>query len=174
MGLSPDQLPLKKTLLIVAITLAFAVIFFLYIQSTFHILRIHGASMQPGLENGDLLLAVSKRKLSRFDLVVFRDPSNPQMNTIKRLIAFPGETVAFRNGQLFINNQPHSWPDSSANERSLQQDFLAHIPQSFCFVLGDNPYNSKDSRQLGPIPMTLVWAQVLFRVWPPRFLHSPK
>lgn len=171
MASSSDHLPLKKTLLVIAITLSFALIFFLYIQSTFHLLRIHGESMMPGLENGDILLAVSKRSLSRFDMIVFRDPANPSSYLIKRLVAFPGEALRFQEGQLYINEHPYPWPGSK-NGKTLQPDMTLHTPDNSCFVLGDNPFSSRDSRQLGPIPLNLVWAQVLLRIWPPKFLHS--
>jgi len=174
MGASSEQPPLKKTLLVITITLTFAVIFFLYIQSTFHILRIKGDSMAPCLENGDILLAVSKKNIQRFDLIVFKDPFSPNNNVIKRLVAFAGETVTFKNEQLFINSQATSWPDSTDGKQALQQDLTIYTPQDSCTVLGDNPFCSKDSRHFGPIPLKLVWAQVLFRLWPPKFLHASK
>lgn len=169
MSAGPEQLPLKKTLLVITITLCFAILFFLYIQSTFHVLRIHGESMSPNLGNGDILLAVSRRKLHRFDLIVFKDPLSPKRNLIKRLVAFAGETVSFRSGQLFIDNQALSWP-GAADGRVLQHDMSLTTPAGQCYVLGDNPYSSQDSRQIGPVPMQLIWAQVLLRLWPPKFL----
>lgn len=174
MGPSAQQLPLKKTLLVIAITLAFAVLFFIYIQSTFHILKIRGESMYPGLRNGDLLLAASRRTLNRFDLIVFRDPLYPGKNIIKRLISFAGEHVQFKEGQLYINNQATPWPDSPSGRNHLQQDLSLTTPKGKCFVLGDNPYGSRDSRQFGPISEQLIWARVLLRLWPPKLIGSWK
>ena len=49
------------------------------------------------------------------------------------------------------------------------------IPEAHVFFLGDNTYNSKDSRyrtdrasaQLGPVPVANLIGPVAFRIWPP-------
>ena len=43
------------------------------------------------------------RKLRRFDLIVFRDAESPSRWNVKRIVALPGETVAFSNGNLWID-----------------------------------------------------------------------
>ena len=44
-----------------------------------------------------------QRKLLRFDLIVFRNAESPSRWNVKRIAALPGETVAFRDGNLWIN-----------------------------------------------------------------------
>ena len=39
-------------------------------------------------------------------------------------------------------------------------------PPGFLHVLGDNPADSVDSRQFGPIPCEAVRGRVIFRYWP--------
>lgn len=41
----------------------------------------------------------------RGDVIVFKLPTNPSIDYIKRLVAMPGETVQVINGRLFINNK---------------------------------------------------------------------
>ena len=40
------------------------------------------------------------------DLVVFKTPADNRTDYIKRLIGMPGDTIQFRNGNLFLNNNP--------------------------------------------------------------------
>jgi signal peptidase I len=41
----------------------------------------------------------------RWDVVVFKNPTDPQQNYIKRLIALPGEKIQIIDGDIYINNQ---------------------------------------------------------------------
>lgn len=42
----------------------------------------------------------------RFDVVVFKNPNNPQENYIKRLIGLPGEEIALVDGDVFVRKIP--------------------------------------------------------------------
>lgn len=41
----------------------------------------------------------------RGDVIVFRLPSNPDVNYIKRLVGLPGDLIQVKDGVLYINNQ---------------------------------------------------------------------
>lgn len=43
----------------------------------------------------------------------------------------------------------------------------AQIPRGHVWLEGDNPENSMDSRNYGPVPAALVQGRVVGRVWPP-------
>ena len=84
--------------------------------------KIPSGSMIPTLLIGDFILVnkfayglrlpvlntkvLSVGEPERGDVVVFRYPVDPGINFIKRLIGLPGDTIAYRNKQLFINGEP--------------------------------------------------------------------
>jgi signal peptidase I len=74
--------------------------------------KIPTGSMQPQIM-GDQVVGISDRVLvnklvylmrdpERYEVVVFRNPLWQRQNYIKRLVAFGGERVAIRNGDLYI------------------------------------------------------------------------
>src|SRR5271170_2396954 len=83
--------------------------------------RIPSASMMPGLVDGDFIfvnkfsyglrLPISNTKLvpigapRRGDVIVFRLPSNPSIDFIKRLVGLPGDHVVVRDNRVFINGE---------------------------------------------------------------------
>lgn len=42
----------------------------------------------------------------RGDIIVFRNPENPKVDFIKRVIGLPGDTIRVTNGILYINSSP--------------------------------------------------------------------
>lgn len=40
------------------------------------------------------------------------------------------------------------------------------MPEGHCWVLGDNLPESRDSRVYGPLPLALITAKGVARVWP--------
>lgn len=84
--------------------------------------RIPSGSMMPTLLVGDFILVnkyayglrapVTKNKLvdvgepARGDVVVFRYPSDPKLDYIKRLVGLPGDRIAYRNKVLYVNGKP--------------------------------------------------------------------
>lgn len=50
----------------------------------------------------------------RFDIVVFKNPTNPTENYIKRLIGLPGEQIALVDGDVFVRH-PVAGEDESIN-----------------------------------------------------------
>lgn len=152
--------------------------------------RIPSSSMLPTLRVGDFIfvnkytyglrLPVTKAKLvelgqpQRGDVVVFRLPSEPKTNYIKRLVGLPGDVINYRNKQIFINGTPvdlrvegeYRGPGASGALLGLEtlaetehEVLLAkgrfgregefRVPQGHYFMMGDNRDNSRDSRYDG-------------------------
>jgi signal peptidase I len=95
---------------------------FLLRSFLFEPFKIPSGSMMPTLLIGDLILVnkfhygvrlpiVNKKIIdnndpARGDVMVFRFPSDPSTDYIKRVVGLPGDEVSFRNQQLSINGQP--------------------------------------------------------------------
>lgn len=163
--------------------------------------RIPSPSMVPTLSIGERVLVdrVGQRfyKPRRGDILVFHPPvtapsgqcadptHGPAMNTacdkaadkplgqpyIKRLIGLPGETLAVRQGVVFINGRPLREPYSMRCPARFQVCNLPEpikIPAGRYFMMGDNRPSSDDSRYWGPIPSSWVIGRAFFSYWPPK------
>lgn len=131
--------------------------------------------MQPTLHDRDQMI-VNKflynfNEPERFDIVVFH--ANDQKDFIKRVIALPGEHVAYKDNILYINGQPieeNFLHDKDVWTYDFELEELTGnyntVPEGYVFVLGDNRTNSTDSRILGPIPMDQIVGKASVIYWP--------
>ncbi len=101
--------------------------------------QIPSGSMLPTLEIGDFILVnkytyglrlpvIGTKVLSvndpqRGDVMVFKEPANPNINFIKRVIGVPGDKITYVNKTLYVNGD--KIPESFVGER--MDDFDAHI-----------------------------------------------
>ncbi len=97
-------------------------IVFLMRSFLFEPFKIPSGSMIPTLLVGDLILVnkfhygirlpvINKRIIEnhnpeRGDVIVFRFPVDPRIDYIKRVVAVPGDEVAYLNKRLIINGKP--------------------------------------------------------------------
>jgi signal peptidase I len=178
-------------------------LFVLVIRSfVFEPFRIPSGSMMPTLLQGDFIfvqkfayglrLPVTETKIfetgspERGDVVVFRLPSDPTINYIKRVVGLPGDEVVYERHRLMINGEevalePH--PDATRqNPRFVEQlgereheilitnaayminDGTYKVPEGHFFVMGDNRDNSRDSRFIASIPETHLVGEAV-RIW---------
>lgn len=153
--------------------------------------QIPSSSMVPTLEVGDYILVnkytygirlpVIRTKVlalnnpQRGDVVVFFPPHMNDTYFIKRVVGLPGDTVEYRNKQIFVNGEwverepaAEQFAQSSHNitgreslgesehlmqvdTRRPSSDFSVVVRPGHYFMMGDNRDNSSDSR---------VWGQV--------------
>ncbi len=170
--------------------------------------RIPSASMMPGLEEGDFIfvnkfsyglrLPVLNTKIlslgepHRGDVIVFRKPSEPSVDYIKRLVGLPGDHVVVRDNHVSINGKPmpltpdgfyggdfgftgaplaiEHFPAEShvvmfAPHRGVI-DFDDVVPSGRYFFMGDNRNDSADSRldDLGYVPEQNLIGRAV-RIW---------
>lgn len=178
-------------------------LFVLVIRSfIFEPFRIPSGSMMPTLLEGDFIfvkkyayglrLPVTETKVvetgnpNRGDVIVFRLPSDPSVNYIKRVIGLPGDTVVYERHRLTINgkkielrpgedgsfNVPVFVENLDGREHDIlvtnpefsTRDNTYRVPDGHYFVMGDNRDRSKDSRFIGAIPEEFLVGEAV-RIW---------
>lgn len=75
----------------------------------------------------------------RWDVIVFKNPQEPKINYIKRLIAGPGETVQLIDGDVYIDGQIARKPDAVQEELWMviyDNDFQPVLPDEKGFANG--------------------------------------
>ncbi len=133
-------------------------------------------SMFPTLEVGDRIVV---EKVSYYfsspefrDIIVFNPPEllqnfgyDADQAFIKRVIGESTETIAVRNGNVYINGDEIKEP--YIKEPPNYQISSITVPENKLFVLGDNRNNSNDSHVWGFLPEKKVIGRAVFRFWPP-------
>lgn len=105
------------------------------------------------------------------DIIVFQYPRDPDQDYIKRCVAVAGDTVFVRDGLLYVNSdlyEERTWHDADklARGSELNRRFGPYVvPDGHIFMMGDNRYNSADSRFWGPLPLELIKGRALFIYW---------
>lgn len=111
-----------------------------------------------------------------------RLPPGESQHYIKRLAGLPGDTLRIDSPKLYINGEvPNLWVFqrvmsklngyagySNPGFRCLlgSPDESYTVPAKHYFALGDNSYNSSDSRYWGPLPQENIAGRGLFVYWP--------
>lgn len=135
---------------------------------------VSGHSMDPTLQDRERVIAFKNSKVDRFDIVTFPAPDEEKTSYIKRVIGLPGETVEYKDDQLYIDGKAVNEPyldqfksELDNGEFLTEQNFSYTVPEGTYFVMGDNRRNSKDSRMIGPITADSISGDVKFSFWPP-------
>lgn len=176
----------------IAQTLLLALLIFTGVRAVVQNFKVEGSSMEPNLHSGQYLLVnkvtywgLNTRLFAprpsneaqggnarfhpfgppqRGDVVVFRFPKDPRRDFIKRVIALPGEEVAIRGGQVYINGKVLREPYQIENP-GYSQDPLV-VPPGHYYVLGDNRNSSSDSHVWGTVPLEHIVGKAWLSYWP--------
>jgi signal peptidase I len=132
-------------------------------------LSITSASMDPTLQAGDSVLATKFAYRfadpERGDVVLFEAPFDGAP-TIKRVVGVAGDTVAVRDGVLFVNGEKTREDYVDYNLTDATFFGPTDVPEGGVYVMGDNRANSLDSRSYGPVPEEDVLGGIGLRIWP--------
>ncbi|XP_035543954.1 mitochondrial inner membrane protease subunit 1-like isoform X1 [Juglans regia] len=119
----------------------------------------YGPSMLPTFNlTGDLFLA--ERLSTRFDkvrpgdVVLVRSPEDPRKLIVKRLLGMEGDSVTY-----VVDPKNSSRCDTVV------------VPKGHVWIEGDNIYASRDSRQVGPVPYSLLEGKAFCKVPSPLHLR---
>ncbi|MGX7265832.1 signal peptidase I [Enterococcus crotali] len=152
----------KLNVLFLEIALTLFVTFgIVYILSlfTFSFARVEGYSMSDTLEDNDVVVVNKLAKIKQFDLVYIHVP-NSKDKSIRRIIGRPGDSLYYKNGQLFINEEEKEERFIAEYKNQFEKDGMmftddftlksltgeSRIPKNKYLVLGDNRPYATDSR----------------------------
>ena len=131
------------------------------------VLEIAGTSMEPTLNDGDIVLLVKTDKLETGDLCAFYY-SNKIL--IKRVIATPSDYLWLESdGTVFLNGVELEEPylqNKSMGECDIS--FPYQVPENAFFMMGDQRETSIDSRSsvIGCIATDHIIGKIVCKFWP--------
>lgn len=149
-------------------TILFAIILYFIIDFFVARVIVEGSSMNPGIEDGDLMLVnkfvYKHSKIEYGDVIVFPYPNNPEKDYIKRVIAKEGDTIETIDGLVYVNGEliDESYLDPDATQTIP----LTEVPEDTVYVLGDNRNHSSDSRRWGTVAEEDIIGKAIFTYWP--------
>lgn len=131
------------------------------------VLQIYGSSMNPTLEEGDIVISIKGTKFEQGDLVAFYYGSKI---LVKRYIAGPGQWVDIdADGNVYVDGELLDEPylaEKALGETDLDMPY--QVPDGKIFVMGDHRSTSIDSRSsaVGCISDEQIIGKIVFRAWP--------
>lgn len=155
---------LRSTLFTLVVVAAFAV---LTAVLWMPVLQIYGSSMNPILNEGDIVVSMKGKQFESGDVMAFY--WNNRI-LVKRVIAQPGDWVDMdEDGNVYVNGKPLDEPyltKKAYGECDIKLPY--QVPESKIFVMGDNRDVSIDSRSttVGCVAEEQIVGRIIFRIWP--------
>ncbi|MEI5993456.1 signal peptidase I [Candidatus Enterococcus mansonii] len=173
----------KKLLWQMFFSVVGSIIIVIFSVSFFYSLTlVKGYSMIPMYDNNDLLLVKKTKKIKRFDLVCFKIPGEKK-TSVRRVIGLPGESVEYRQDQLYIDNKEvferflvaelekidqldMVYTSDFKSDQLTYDSFTKKSDLKKYLVLGDNRPYSTDSRYYGVIDEDMIIGIIEAKIWP--------
>lgn len=164
-------------------SLAIVVVTFMLL---FRVCKVSGDSMNNTLTDRESLIVSNLfYEPKNGDIVVFHQTGYLNEPVVKRVIAVGGETVDIdfatmqitvtdKDGISRVLDEPYAFYDKEGNaeiryfNNPTDFSFPRTVPEGYVFVVGDNRYNSLDSRykEVGFVDTRRILGRVVFRVFP--------
>lgn len=191
MSASRKKSGFRETLEAIVVALVIALVIRTFVIQAF---KIPSGSMIPSLLVGDHLL-VNKfllgtpvdipftninlfrmpglRKPNRGDIIVFKFPSDPTRDFIKRVIAVGGDVIEGKGKDVYVNGNKlvesyirHSDDSVRPGDFDRRDNFgPVKVPDGTVFVMGDNRDQSHDSRFWGTVDEKLIKGKAIIIYW---------
>lgn len=168
-----------------------AIVILLFVNFVAHPVRVDGRSMYPTLKDGEFgftnVGGVLLNGVKRGDIVVVTmEEKGQKTHWVKRVIGMPGDTISCVNDIVFINGKvldetQYIDPDyrqscvdqfgyfnkvPNANNTDVQDFEKVKLGDDEYYVMGDNRPYSKDSRYVGPVKKSQLFAKKMLVLLP--------
>ena len=182
-GLRPKQSFLKDVFDFLEMLILAACAILLVFTFVARISVVEGPSMNRTLEDGDRLIVSNLFYTpAQGDIVVFQDlDSGRESAIVKRIIATGGQTVVLNYGTVdgvycvtvtvdgvVLDESAYRYYDPKIDDGRKYRyrgTTTYRVPEDCIFVMGDNTYNSEDSRgDFGYVKKDKILGRVIFRL----------
>lgn len=168
-----------------------AIVILLFVNFVAHPVRVDGRSMYPTLKDGEFgftnVGGVLLNGVERGDIVVATmEEEGQKTHWVKRVIGLPGDTVSCVNDVVYINGKvldetKYIDPDyrqslvdkfgyfnkvPNANNTNVEDFEEVKLGDDEYYVMGDNRPYSKDSRYVGPVKKSQIFAKKMLVLLP--------
>ena len=187
---------LRRTLLedilgFIKVFVVSAIVILLFVNFVAHPVRVDGRSMYPTLKDGEFgftnVGGVLLNGVERGDIVVVTmEEEGQKTHWVKRVIGLPGDTVSCVNDVVYINGKvldetKYIDPDyrqslvdkfgyfnkvPNANNTNVEDFEEVKLGDDEYYVMGDNRPYSKDSRYVGPVKKSQIFAKKMLVLLP--------
>lgn len=153
-----------------------ASVFLVIYMFLFRPFQVSGESMYPTFQDKEYILtnivSLYFSDPKQGDVVVFKAPTDPDKDFIKRVIAAPSDTISVQDGYVYVNNKRVDevrYLDTSVRTNAgsfLKEGEVLTVPDGQYVVMGDNRSYSSDFREWGFLPKKAIIGKSFLVYWP--------